>query len=449
MGTAQENILTIIYHKLKILKLLKYTSLSTILGFLFNFIVGILTARLLGPEGVGIIKLAIFIPWLILVLTSGGLKLSNINFIASNKDDASSIFSYNIFYILFHSLFFIPLYIYVIIPILENVYIEKLSSDILYLGAIFITVNLIFYFFQGIVTGLKDIKAFSTSEILKTLFLLLWVIVVYYIHIANVILIYIGYIAGGLLASIYLLKKILSLKIRLNKDINFNHFFSLISFGIKGQFATIFNVLNFKFDIFLIGYFLPATNLGIYTIAVSLTNFLLFIPSSLINILIPKASSEKELKRYLPQLLKSIFYFTLIIGIILMASGKLLINILYSDAFIKGYDLLIILIFGTIFLGINQVITSALTGKGYPTIQSKTAGIGFVFTIILDIILIPKVGLIGAAIATSIAYTLMGFTAIYYLRKIEGISIASFLVINLEDIHQLNYWIRKSFDKFK
>ena len=97
---------------MKIFNSFGYTSVGTFLGFVINFIASIILARTIGADGLGTIRLAIFVPWLVLVLSSGGIKLSNVNFIGSGKESVDNIIGYNLFFILIHTLLIIPLYVY-------------------------------------------------------------------------------------------------------------------------------------------------------------------------------------------------------------------------------------------------------------------------------------------------------------------------------------------------
>ncbi len=98
---------------MKILNSFGYTSAGIFIGYFIHFISGIILARSIGPEGVGVVQLAIFIPWLVLVLTSGGFRIANINYICSKKESVNNIIGYNLTVILIHSIIIIPLYIFI------------------------------------------------------------------------------------------------------------------------------------------------------------------------------------------------------------------------------------------------------------------------------------------------------------------------------------------------
>jgi len=230
---------------------------------------------------------------------------------------------------------------------------------------------------------------------------------------------------------------------------NKNKILELLKFGMKGQFANIFNVMNYKLDIFIVAYFLSTDRLGIYAIAVSLTNILNFIPLSLINVLMPKAANDMQIKKYLPQVIRIVVFIMITISITLIFFGKMIITYLYSTTFLDAYILLIILLPGSIFLGINHMITSSLTGKGIPSVQSISAGIGVIITVLLDFILIPKIGILGASIATSTSYISMAVVSIFFLNKYEHIHIHKIFIIEKQDFIKIGEICKQILSKSK
>lgn len=79
---------------------------------------------------------------------------------------------------------------------------------------------------------------------------------------------------------------------------------------------------------------------------------------------------------------------------------------------------------GVILLGGAKVLTNEIAGWGYPQYNSFNAGVALILTVILDLILIPRFGILGAALASSIAYTVIFFTSVgFYLvvsRRVTG-----------------------------
>jgi O-antigen/teichoic acid export membrane protein len=96
--------------------------------------------------------------------------------------------------------------------------------------------------------------------------------------------------------------------------------------------------------------------------------------------------------------------------------GRPVIDFVFSSAFSDAYIPLLVLLPGVVLLGGSKVLTNEIAGRGYPHYNSLNAALALVVTVVLDLVLIPRYGVLGAALASSAAYTLILFTAIgFYL----------------------------------
>jgi O-antigen/teichoic acid export membrane protein len=77
-----------------------------------------------------------------------------------------------------------------------------------------------------------------------------------------------------------------------------------------------------------------------------------------------------------------------------------------------------ILLVGLAAEGAAGVITAFLYGRGRPGLNSLAAGTGLIVTVVLDLILIPPLGAVGAAIASSAAYLTTTLTLLGWYRHV-------------------------------
>ena len=106
---------------------------------------------------------------------------------------------------------------------------------------------------------------------------------------------------------------------------------------------------------------------------------------------------------------QGIFVFSLLSAAVLIFGGRLLLSVffpLYPDA----YEPLVWLLPGMLFLGFGAVFNAKLMGEGYPSMTLWAPSIALAVNVALNLWLIPKLGLRGAALSTSLAYALWGGT---------------------------------------
>ena len=101
------------------------------------------------------------------------------------------------------------------------------------------------------------------------------------------------------------------------------------------------------------------------------------------------------------------------------AIGKPFNELVYTSDFSPAYSALLVLLPGVVLLGGGKVLTNELAGRGYAHYNSINSGLALVATLVLDVLLIPRYGITGAALASSIAYALNLMTALVFYRLVS------------------------------
>lgn len=176
-------------------------------------------------------------------------------------------------------------------------------------------------------------------------------------------------------------------------------------FAISALMVTIY----LKIDQTMLGSMIADTaEVGIYSAAVRITELWVFVPLAIITSLRPiimgfKNTDDVKYKLNLSRLYYIISIICLVFAIFMILSSNLIVNILYGAEYIKAGSILYILIFGTyfgIFGNIHYIWMICENKQKYSLYYSFC---GCFSNIILNIILIPKYGGYGAAIATLIS----------------------------------------------
>jgi Na+-driven multidrug efflux pump len=79
-------------------------------------------------------------------------------------------------------------------------------------------------------------------------------------------------------------------------------------------------------------------------------------------------------------------------------------------------------------LGAGLVVTGNLRGRGRPGTSSAIAGATVCITLLLDLLLIPRFGVAGAAVASVCAYTFYGVVGVWALSRVSGLSVRSLVI---------------------
>ncbi len=180
----------------------------------------------------------------------------------------------------------------------------------------------------------------------------------------------------------------------------------IYTFGTRGQLGTLMQLLNLRFNFILLGGLAGPAALGIYAVAAKYAEFLRLLPIAANWVLYPQfARSEAgHAKKTSRSLILRAGAITAVASIPLAVGASFVIPILFGQVFTGAVLPARILLIGLAAEGVGGVVTAFLFGRGRPGLNSLAAGAGVLVTLVLDLILIPRYGAVGAAVASSAAY---------------------------------------------
>jgi len=229
-----------------------------------------------------------------------------------------------------------------------------------------------------------------------------------------------GFVAGMLVAALIELR---FLDLRLVR-FGWRHIKSLSTFSFW-FFLTSSGILVFSYaDTVMIGYFLNNADVGVYRVVLQFAYIASFTTNALHSALWPRVSRWSKIGEItmIGRSLSSACSYSLIIAVPVLAGGVLLgdrlLYFFYGAEFENGYQTLIVLLivqvinifqfFSTMYLGALDLQKDAF----------KVTSVAVVANICLNLLLIPVIGIVGAAIATMITMLLNAVLARRVLSRI-------------------------------
>ena len=192
-----------------------------------------------------------------------------------------------------------------------------------------------------------------------------------------------------------------------------------IGFGVKAQAGRIMMLGNYKVDQWIVGAVAGSRELGLYSIAVAWAESLFQLPTAIAAVQRPwlvrasaTDSADQTARAFRITVLATI---PLAAGII--AAAPFLCVVIFGEDFRGSIEQLRILTAGGFGIIALKLFGNALTAQRKPMLETAAIAAAFAVTIVLDILLIPPHGGLGAAIASSIAYTAGGVAVILIFTK--------------------------------
>lgn len=202
----------------------------------------------------------------------------------------------------------------------------------------------------------------------------------------------------------------------------------LLLFSIPLMISGSLSILMNNFDTFMIGYFLNSASVGIYNIAYGISVIML-IPLSLFGYIyfplsskLLKEDKNRQIKRLLPLVNKWGTMSVLPLIFIFLAYPTQIISLLFGTEYTGANQALQILTLGYIPHLLNGKTGETLKSGGFTQIILFAAIIATLVNISLNFLLIPKIGVNGAAIATGISFFTLGLIYIFALFNVMKMS---------------------------
>jgi O-antigen/teichoic acid export membrane protein len=178
--------------------------------------------------------------------------------------------------------------------------------------------------------------------------------------------------------------------------------------------------LNSNLDQLVLSQTVRPADLGRYAIAVSLTSLPIPLVGAIGNVAFPRLAAQRavtdatlEIQR-LAVLGSAVLATAMLVP--LAAIAYWLVPLVFGAGYRGAVPLLWILAPGAVFLACGQVTGDLLRGGHRQIVVAWAQGLAAVFTVVLLIVLLPLVGVYGAAIASTIAY---GFALAMMLRSLR------------------------------
>ena len=222
-------------------------------------------------------------------------------------------------------------------------------------------------------------------------------------------------------------------------------------YGIKDFLNQVVAKSNDKFDQIFLGFLISPSGFGIYTAGIALASLAGSIPGSYTNVFYAQIASlpiDKGVKLF-EKAMRITIYISIVISIGLAIFASSLVRMLYGDAFISAALVVIFYLPGLIFQVSARLTMKFFAAQGKPLMISLVYLIGLIFSAPFYFLLIPRMGLVGAAISSSIGYFVSFTFSLWLLHKQYSFEVREILFIERSDILMIKSKIQNLMSKRK
>lgn len=171
-----------------------------------------------------------------------------------------------------------------------------------------------------------------------------------------------------------------------------------------------------RIDQVMLGNMTSIEAVGDYAAAIRFSEVWYFIPVIISSTVFPailraKQRSETEYLQRLQQLYDFMVWLSLIIGIFVTLTADFFVDKLLGHEYQKSAEILIWHIWALPFVFLGMARGKYLMAENFTQLSFATTSMGMITNIVLNIFLIPIYGGVGAAIATTISYSIAGYSS--------------------------------------
>ncbi|MFW6194339.1 MAG: flippase [Halobacteriota archaeon] len=381
----------------------------------FLFVRKAFLAQYLGPSDLGLFSMCIAIIGILSLLGGFGFERALVKHIAENKDnkeEISQIFSSALVTMIIFGVI-LGLILFVFSDLVSRIFNMPQLSPLVNFLAIAFPFTLVTTIYSGFFNGLRKMNYFSLvvfSRSFSALFLIVALVLIG-LGVEGAVL---GYVVSEVIIA-----GVFFIFVRRFVHITLSGFKvmvkKLLSFGSWLVGADVLNRFHNQANILLVGFFLTATEVGYFTVALALSTFFWIFSQAIQKVSYPISSEfwsnsdYTNLQKVVNKSMKYTACVLLPVGLFAgFFAGKIVI-LIFGGGFASAVLPFIVLLIGTVVAGIAvRPIESILPAIGRPDLETKKVGVIAVVGVLLNVLLIPIFGIMGAAVATASAFVLEG-----------------------------------------
>lgn len=193
---------------------------------------------------------------------------------------------------------------------------------------------------------------------------------------------------------------------------NLNTGIKLLSEAWPMIFSSLASMLYMKIDQVMIGFYLDDYSVGVYSAATKLTEAIYFLPNLVCASVFPalvsaKSRADKSFEDNLVLLYRTLLMLAIPIAILISIFAANIVTLVFGDSYNQSSSVLQIYSIAFILVTIGVVSSKYMTIEKLQKLMFVSTILGMAVNISLNIILIPRFGIEGAAYATVISYVVI------------------------------------------
>ena len=218
--------------------------------------------------------------------------------------------------------------------------------------------------------------------------------------------------------------------------------------GLKAVITITATLFLLRLDWWMLGPMLGLRAVGQVSVATALAEWMWYVPTILGSILFALVAADRSdaIVAKVARASRAAVAGVAPVAVLLIAVGAALVPAIYGAAYREAGRVFVLLVPGVGAIAVHLVVDSYFAGSGFPPVSWLGALGALALKFGLNLVLVPRAGVEGAAMATSLAYLSLLALKLIWLRRERRIPLRELLLPHLSDVREgvaaARLWLR-------
>jgi O-antigen/teichoic acid export membrane protein len=186
----------------------------------------------------------------------------------------------------------------------------------------------------------------------------------------------------------------------------------------------------------MLGPILGLGAVGQISVASALAEYLWYVPSILSNVLFAAVAANRgpDTVAKVCRAFRAAIATLGPMALTLLVVGRRLVPLIYGRSYDDAGIVFVLLVPGMLAIALHLIVDSYFAGSGFPPVTYLAAAGAVLFKACLNLVAVPRFGVQGAAMATSVVYACLLSVKVVAFRRATGVPLRSLFHVSWSDV---------------
>ena len=401
---------------------------------LMGTVTGVILARKLGPHDRGVFALVLLVPSTVSTFVKLGIAQSNVYFINRKREPIDKIASNCTFLALV-----LGTLAGAIVWMSQGQFLSSVLSGMapwaLALALVRVPLILLDDYLYGILQAAGSFHIYNLRLVVSEaarMVLMIAALLIFHLGLRAAVWITTLVTAGNIVWLIAATHRKIPFSLRVHPSLLKQQ----LAFGAKSYVQTLTSHALLRVDVYMVSYFLGPAETAFYSLALRFTEMILEIPQAVGLVLYPKLATlpEVEVHRLTAQACRRTLMLSGLGVGALAVFGPWMITLWYGQAYAPAGRPLPWAAVGVLAMSVFVILTRAFTSQNRQQVNIAAGVVSLASNVVLNLHMIPTMGIVGAAMATAISYSAACLLLMVFYLLDSRLSLSEVILVKPDDL---------------